>query len=73
LAEHYFDAVLKTPERNDSVEFQAQARLWKAILAKKFNKATKAQFWLQELIDHHPHSREAAWVNSGVAGTGGKH
>jgi tetratricopeptide (TPR) repeat protein len=65
-SETYFDAVLKAPEKLDAVEYQAQARLWKALLAKRSNKETKAQFWLRELVDHHPHSREAAWINRGA-------
>ena len=68
LADHYFDEVLKKAEKPESIQFQAQARLWKALVSKKFNKDVKVQYWLKELIDHHPQSPESAWVNlpSGV-------
>jgi hypothetical protein len=64
LADQYFDDVLKSPETKESIQYQAQARLWKALVAKRFNKELKSQFWLKELVDHHPHSPEAKWVNS---------
>ena len=68
LADFYFDEVIKKPERGESVQFQAQARLWKAIIAKRTSKETMTQHWLRELIDHHPHSMESAWINSGGSG-----
>jgi hypothetical protein len=64
LAESYFDEVLKVPEGLDTIQYQAQARLWKAVLAKRSSKEMKAPYWLRELIDHHPHSDEASWINS---------
>jgi hypothetical protein len=64
LADYYFDQVLKLPETELSIQSQAQARLWKAIVAEKLQKNIKAQFWLKELVDHHPNSVEANWVNS---------
>lgn len=63
LADHYFDKVLKQPEGPESIQFQAQSRLWKALVAKKFGKDIKSQYWLHELLDHHPHSQEASWIN----------
>jgi hypothetical protein len=65
LADSYFDEVLKTEEKPDSIQFQAQARLWKALVAKKLNKEIKAQYWLKDLMDHHPYSAEVGWVNLG--------
>lgn len=62
-AEGYFDEVLKKPEAPEWAQFQAQARLWKAVIAKKLKKEVKSQFWLSELMDHHPHSAEVNWVN----------
>jgi hypothetical protein len=68
LADHYFDEVLKKAEKPESIQFQAQARLWKSLVSKKLNQDVKVQYWLKELIDHHPQSIEATWVNlpSGV-------
>ncbi len=63
LSNQNFDSVLKMPERDESVRYQAQARLWKALIAKRLNNDHKAQFWLKDLIDNHPHSLEASWVN----------
>lgn len=64
LADFYFDEVLKMPEGEDSIQSQAQARLWKAMIAKRTSKEIKTQYWLKELVDHHPHSAEVGWVNS---------
>ncbi|MGZ3689115.1 MAG: hypothetical protein ACXWP5_12540 [Bdellovibrionota bacterium] len=64
LASEYFDLSLKLPETAESVAYQAQSRLWKALIAKKMKREGDVQHWLRELIDHHPHSMEAAWVNS---------
>jgi tetratricopeptide (TPR) repeat protein len=44
--------------------YKAQARLWRAIVAERSGKRAKAQYWMRELVDHHPHSKEAQWVNS---------
>jgi len=63
LADYYFDEVLKIPESETSIQQHAQARLWKGIVAEKLQKKFKAQFWLKELVDHHPNSQEAKWVN----------
>ncbi|HAR41226.1 MAG TPA: hypothetical protein DCS07_01115 [Bdellovibrionales bacterium] len=64
LADQYFEYVLKTPETPEILKFQAQARLWKALTASRQGKQMKAQYWVRDLIDHHPHSKEAKWVNS---------
>jgi regulator of replication initiation timing len=64
LANHYFDLALKAPsEEIENLRYQAQARLWKGIIAQKSGKGTEAQYWLHDLLDHHPQSMEAAWVN----------
>lgn len=68
LADEYFDRVLKSEVKPENLPVQAKARLWKALVADKAEKHTKAQYWLRELIDHHPHSTEAAWVNSREVG-----
>jgi hypothetical protein len=64
LADHYFDLALKAPaEQTENLKYQAQARLWKGILAQRGGKPTETQYWLHDLLDHHPQSTEAAWVN----------
>ena len=63
LADTYFNEVLKKPETDSNLHYMAQARLWKALVARRLNKEMKAQYWLRELVDHHPHSPEAMWVN----------
>ena len=62
LSGNYFDEIIKL-ESTPDLEYQAQARLWKALIAKKMDQDIKTQFWLQELVDHHPHAKETAWVN----------
>jgi hypothetical protein len=54
LADYYFDQVLKLPENENTIQYQARARLWKAIVAEKLEKKHKTQYWLKELIDHNP-------------------
>lgn len=63
-AERYFDRALKAPESTENLQTLAHARLWKALVANRTGKHTQSQFWLTELIDHHPLSLEASWVNS---------
>ncbi len=63
MADFYLDQALKKSENPDSIQSQAQARLWKAMIAQRLNKNMKSQYWLRELVDHHPHSQEATWVN----------
>jgi hypothetical protein len=64
LADAYFDDVLKTPEVASASQYQAQARLWKALIAKKSSQEGNSQRWLKEVLEHHPHSTEANWINS---------
>lgn len=64
LAEANFNNVIKAPNTPVNLPFQAQARLWKGIVAEKMGKHLKAQSYLKDLIDYHPHARESAWVNS---------
>jgi tetratricopeptide (TPR) repeat protein len=63
VAEMYFDKVMEVPENEDTRRFLAQTRLWKGITAWRTGKNQKAQYWLRDLVDHHPHSMEARWVN----------
>jgi tetratricopeptide (TPR) repeat protein len=64
LADQYFGEVLDLPETEKDVPFQAQARLWRALAAKRLGKNTKSQFWLREVVDRHPASHESRWVNA---------
>lgn len=63
MAEAYFDEVLRQKAERESLPYLAQARLWKAILAKHYDKELKAQYWLNELLENHPHSVEVQWIN----------
>ncbi len=63
-ANTYFDKALKEPDLEMNLQFQAQARLWKGLIAQHQGKDVEAQYWLRDLLDHHPHSLEASWVNS---------
>lgn len=67
MAEFYFDQVLKLEESEEALRYQAQARLWKAVIAHSRGKRTQAQFWMQELVDYHPRSPEAGWINPASA------
>jgi tetratricopeptide (TPR) repeat protein len=63
MADFYLDKALQQPENDNNLQFQAQARLWKGLVAQHQGKEKDAQHWLRELVDHHPHSQEAEWVN----------
>ena len=62
-AEAFFDRVLKSEPSEANLQTHAHARLWKALVAQRLGKHAKVQFWLTELVDHHPRSQEASWVN----------
>ncbi len=62
-ADYYFGKTLEEAGEAENLKFHAQARLWRAIVAKGTGKATEAQTWLTELVDYHPNSKETAWVN----------
>jgi regulator of replication initiation timing len=64
LADFYLDKVVKTAESPENVQYIAQSRLWKAIVAKRLKQPAKSQFWLRELVDYHPFSTEASWINT---------
>jgi TolA-binding protein len=60
----YFDKVISQAGKSEETQtYHAQAMLWKAHIAERTGKKMKAQFWMRELLDHYPYSREAAWVN----------
>lgn len=63
LADNYFEKVLNFETTAENLRYQAQARLWKALSAARIGKNSKAQYWLKNLLDYHPHSMEARWVN----------
>ncbi len=66
-ADLFFAKVLegdKGEESDEARAYVAQARLWRAIVAERSGKRMKSQFWMRELVDHHPHAAESQWVNS---------
>jgi hypothetical protein len=73
LADQYFSEVLDMPETEREVKYQAQARMWRAVTAQRLGKATKAQFWMREVLDRHPASDEATWINPKKQGEGHGH
>ncbi len=67
LADLYFTEVLRKPEKEEFLPYQAKARTWKALVAKKLGKKVKTQYWLKELMDHHPKAPETALIHSNRA------
>ena len=63
LAGQSFNHVLSFPEADESIRYQAQARLWMALVEHRMNKDERSQDWLKDLMDHHPHSQEVTWIN----------
>jgi len=62
-ADESFDQVLKMERKPDDERYHAQARLWKALVAKKLHKEVKVQYWLKDLLDNHPRAQETEWIN----------
>ena len=71
LADLFFDRVLSGKQTADNSTYHAQARLWRGLVASRKGNASQAQAYLRQLIEHHPHSMEARWVNP-VGVPGGK-
>jgi hypothetical protein len=69
MADLYFGRTLETPAGGQNLRSHARARLWRGLVAKHEGKTKQSQAWLRELLDHHPRSTEAAWVNGGLAPT----
>lgn len=73
LAEDYLKKVLSAPEEERRAEDLSQARLWLALVAKRNGSRAQVQQQLKSLIEHHPFSKEAKWVNpNGRAPSSGK-
>ena len=62
-AEAYFDRVIKAKVVKTELPYQAQARLWKALVSQRRHETAQVQLRLRDLLDHHPRAPEAAWVN----------
>jgi hypothetical protein len=67
MADHYFERVLALKPEPEALPYQAQARLWRALTANKTKDHGKTQHWLRELVDYHPQSTEAGWINPAAA------
>ncbi len=63
MASEYFERVLKAENGTGAIKYQAHARLWNGLIAYRTGKHAKSQKWLTELLEHHPRSKEAAWIN----------
>ncbi len=76
MAGTYFDRILSDaggaehPSEQDLKHF-AQARLWKAVVAQQRGQKKAAQKWMAELVEHHPRSPEARWINFNSGESGG--
>ena len=67
MADVYFDQVLSRSAEHPSegeLKYLAQARLWKALSAQQRGQKARAQSWMKELVEHHPRSPEARWINT---------
>ncbi|MCM0605657.1 MAG: hypothetical protein KA715_06165 [Xanthomonadaceae bacterium] len=62
-AQESFDQAIKLAEQAHNEKARAQGRLWRALASQKMNQKEKAQAELKGLIEHHPHSKEAKWIN----------
>ncbi len=62
-ADQNFDTVIRLSEGDSTDRYQAQARLWKALVALRSQSEDRTQFWLHDLLDHYPRAVETSWVN----------
>ena len=58
-----FNTAQSYAKKESDENAMAQSRLWRAIASSKMAGREVAQEQLRELIEHHPHSKEAKWVN----------
>lgn len=63
-ADSYFDQALQSTDMRDAPGLQAQARVWKALVAQRQGKRRAAQEMLTDVMNLNPHSTEAKWINS---------
>ena len=73
LASEYFDKVLDFKRTSKNERYLGHARLWKALTARKASRGGQSQYWLRQVLDHHPRSEPANWVNpTGLDSAGAK-
>lgn len=58
-----FDQAMKLASKDNDQRAKAQGTLWRALASQKMNQKDRAQAELKGLIEHHPHSKEAKWIN----------
>jgi tetratricopeptide (TPR) repeat protein len=63
LADFYFEKVAKFSFSSQTQTYINQARLWRGIVAERLGDHKKSQGILREIMDHNPHSTEAALIN----------
>ncbi len=62
-ADAAFERSLSVEANEDELQHQGQARLWRALVARKLKHSDQEQFWMRQVLDHHPHSVESSWIN----------
>lgn len=62
-ADQAFERALAVEANEDELQHQGQARLWRALVARKLKNKEQEQFWMRQVLDHHPHSVESSWIN----------
>ncbi|OFZ80693.1 MAG: hypothetical protein A2583_10520 [Bdellovibrionales bacterium RIFOXYD1_FULL_53_11] len=63
IADAYFEKVLRMQDGAENLAYHAQARLWRGLAAEKTGNHQKSQEWMRNLVDYHPQSTEAGWIN----------
>lgn len=62
-ADEYFERALKVEEAPEELPYFAQARMWRGMVYARVGKHELAQQFFHEVLDQHPQSPEAAWIN----------
>ena len=62
-AKHFEEGSEHDSRTVEELAMFAQARLWRALTAKRLGDEKKSQAYLVELVDHTPSARESQWVN----------
>jgi len=69
LAQYYYQKAINVPvdanDNPDALEYQAKARLAYALSYEKMKDRHQSQVWMLQVVDYHPHSEEASWINPG--------
>ena len=73
VADKYFETILKSKLTPQQKPIASKARIFRALASQRKDQKLKAQYWLRDLMEHDPHSKEAAYINTTHGGNHESH